>query len=188
MIDIRTKIMLDQLYEIQALKFGDFTLASGDKSKFYIDLRFLPSFPKIFSKFLNEMHNYIESNLDVEGVIGIPLAGIPFATGLSLKTNLPMYLLRKTSKNHGMKKLIEGPSIKSKSILLVDDLISSGHSKEFAIKAIRDLGGKISNLLVLINRGTQDFSAWEEKWKIKINSLYRISPSILENYQMNFLT
>ncbi|MFV2015565.1 MAG: orotate phosphoribosyltransferase [Candidatus Heimdallarchaeota archaeon] len=183
MIDGTTNTFLDQLYEIQALKFGDFTLASGAKSSFYIDLRFLPSFPKVFFNLIEQMYKYIEA-IEFDAIIGIPLAGIPFATALSLSSEKPLHLLRKTPKDHGLKKFIEGPSIEGKKILLVDDLISSGYSKEFAIKAIRDVGGKVSDLVVLINRATDSLDEWKQNWNISIHSLYNISSSILDNYRI----
>jgi uridine monophosphate synthetase len=183
MIDDVTKTFLDQLYRIEALKFGNFTLASGTESNFYIDLRFLPSFPSVFSNLINEMYKRTETISNYDAIIGIPLAGIPFGIALSLRSHKPYHLLRKTPKDHGMKKFIEGPSIEGKKILLVDDLISSGHSKEFAIEAIRNEGGKVSDLLVLINRAVQSFDEWERQWNISIHALYDVSSSILDNYK-----
>ncbi|MCE7733465.1 MAG: orotate phosphoribosyltransferase [Candidatus Heimdallarchaeota archaeon] len=183
MIDDTSKIFLDQLYKIGALKFGNFTLASGAESNFYIDLRFLPSFPSVFSNLINQMDSYAKSITDFDAIIGIPLAGIPFGTALSLSSNKPLHLLRKIPKDHGMKKLIEGPSIQGKKILLVDDLISSGHSKEFAIEAIRNEGGVVSDILVLINRTGQSIAEWEHKWDISIHALYDVSASILDSYR-----
>lgn len=183
MIDDTTKTFLDKLQEIEALKFGDFTLASGAKSNFYVDLRFLPSFPMIFSDIIDKMYQDIQALGAFDAIIGIPLAGIPFATALSLRTKKPLHLMRKIPKEHGMKKLIEGPSIEGKEILLIDDLISSGHSKEFAIDAIRNEGGKVSNLVVLINRASEPFDEWKKLWKISIHACYNASQSVLNNYR-----
>lgn len=185
MIDDTTKTFLDQLYEIEALKFGNFTLASGAESNFYIDLRFLPSFPSVFSNLINQMDNYITTLSDFDAIIGIPLAGIPFATALSLRLQKPLHLLRKIPKDHGMKKLIEGPPIEGKKILLIDDLVSSGHSKEFAIEAIRNEGGVVTDILVLINRTVHSIGEWERKWNISIHAVYDVSSTILDSYRIN---
>ncbi|MHA2031180.1 MAG: orotate phosphoribosyltransferase [Candidatus Kariarchaeaceae archaeon] len=184
MLNEQMKQFFDRLTSINALRFGDFTLASGAKSNFYIDLRYLPSYPDLYQDLIGAMFEQIRDTLSFDIIIGIPLAGVPFATSLSWRSKKPLHLLRKISKSHGLKKLIEGPPIDGKQVLLVDDLISSGHSKEFAINAIRDEGGEVSNLLVLINRGTQEFSKWEKEWKIKIHSLYDISPALLEEYRV----
>lgn len=187
MLDEHTKQFFDNLASVNALRFGDFTLASGAKSNFYIDLRYLPSFPDLYQDLILTMYKQIGETLNFDIIMGIPLAGVPFATSLSWISKKPLHLLRKTSKSHGLKKLIEGPPIEGKHVLLVDDLISSGHSKEFAIEAIRDEGGLVSDLLVLINRSTDDISSWEINWNIKIHSLYAISPSLIESYRVNFV-
>ncbi len=187
MLDERTKELFDKLTSIDALRFGEFTLASGAKSKFYIDLRYLPSFPDLYRDLITAMFDKIKVTLTFDVIIGIPLAGIPLATSLSWLCEKPLHLLRKTSKSHGLKKLIEGPPIKGKQVLLVDDLISSGHSKEYAIDAIRDQGGTVSNLLVLIDRREEKGSNWENNWNIKINSLYNITSRLLDDYYSNYI-
>ncbi|OLS19600.1 MAG: Orotate phosphoribosyltransferase [Candidatus Heimdallarchaeota archaeon LC_2] len=187
MQDKQTKELFDKLISIDALRFGDFTLASGANSKFYIDLRYLPSFPDLYQELITALYDKIKHILSFEIIIGIPLAGISFATSLSWISQKPLHLLRKTSKSHGLQKLIEGPSIKGKQVLLVDDLISSGHSKEYAIDAIRDQGGKVSNLLVLIDRREDKQSHWEKIWNVKINSLYTVTSDLLEDYYKKYI-
>ena len=85
-------------------------------------------------------------------MVAIPLAGIPFGTLIAFQLHKPFYILRKEPKKHGLKKLIEGEIKEGQKILLVDDLISSGFSKLFAINALREEGAIVENLFVFINR------------------------------------
>lgn len=166
----------ESLFEILektgALKFGDFTLASGTKSKYYIDLRIIPNFPEEFKLIIDLAIDYIKKNCsDIEGVVGIPLAAIPFGTMIATKLGKPYYILRKEPKGHGLNKMIEGELKKDQKILLVDDLISSGFSKLNAINAIRDEGAKVEDLFVFIDRTPEGLSDFEKEHSIKVHYL-----------------
>ncbi|MFW9922168.1 MAG: orotate phosphoribosyltransferase [Candidatus Thorarchaeota archaeon] len=155
-----------------ALKFGDFTLASGAKSKYYIDMRIIPNFPEEFEIIIDEAVEYIKENCkDIEGVVGIPLAAIPFASLIAYKLKKPYYILRKEPKDHGLKKMVEGEIKPGQKILLVDDLISSGFSKLFAIEAMREEGAKVEDLFVFIDRTPEGLVEFEKEQAIKVHYL-----------------
>lgn len=178
-----SKLFLDQLHKIGALKFGNFTLASGKTSDFYLDLRYIPAFPSLFKEIISQLTTQIISKLRVDLLIGIPLAGVPYASVAGISSELPVQLLRKEKKEHGLKKMIEGPSIMGKMVVLIDDLISSGFSKEYAIKEIREAGGKVEDLIVLVDRREHDSNDWESKWQIKVHNLYKISGYDISEYK-----
>ncbi|NHJ33340.1 MAG: orotate phosphoribosyltransferase [Asgard group archaeon] len=172
MSDDQTKDnIIKTLEKTGALKFGDFTLASGTKSKYYIDLRIIPNFPEEFNILIDEAVSYITKHFpDIEGIVAIPMAAIPFGTLIAHKLNKPYYILRKEPKKHGLKKMIEGEITKGQKILLVDDLVSSGFSKAFAITALREEGATVDDLFVFIDRskGLADF---EKEQSIKVHYL-----------------
>jgi orotate phosphoribosyltransferase len=117
---------------------------------------------------------YIQKTFpEVEGIVGIPMAAIPFGTLIAYKLKKPYYILRKEPKNHGLKKMIEGTIAKDQKILLVDDLISSGFSKSFAIEALRDEGADVLDLFVFIDRssGLEEF---EKANDIKVHYLINV--------------
>ncbi|MHA2037588.1 MAG: orotate phosphoribosyltransferase [Promethearchaeota archaeon] len=159
------------LEESGALKFGEFTLASGEKSKYYIDLRIIPNFPEAFDKIIDFAVTYIKNNIQLEGVVAIPLAGIPFGTMIANRLLKPFYILRKEPKGHGLKKMIEGKIKEGQKILLVDDLISSGFSKLFAINALREEGAAVEDLFVFVDRTTNTLLDFEREHSIKVHSL-----------------
>ncbi|MHA2363956.1 MAG: orotate phosphoribosyltransferase [Candidatus Hodarchaeales archaeon] len=179
---------LEKLEQINALKFGEITLASGVSSPYYLDLRYLPAYPEFFSTVMNQYYQKIILKLSYDAIIGIPLAGIPFATALSWISKKSLLLLRKSPKQHGLRKIIEGPPISGKTIVLFDDLISSGFSKEYAIQAIRESGGVITDLCVIVDRRPENEvlkNTWAQKMNITIHSLFQFSPELLKEYVSN---
>ncbi len=177
------ELIFDLLEKSGALKFGDFTLASGSKSKYYIDMRIIPNFPKEFEQLIDHAVTYIKANIpDLEGVVGIPLAAMPFGTLIAYKLKLPYYILRKEPKKHGLKKLLEGELKKGQKILLIDDLISSGFSKLGPINALRDEGAKVDDLFVFIDRTPEGLVEFEKEHGIKVHYLVN-AKDILEKAQ-----
>ncbi len=171
-----TAIAKDYIFEVLektgALKFGEFTLASGAKSKYYIDMRIIPNYPQEFEKLINEAVKYIQQTCpDIEGVVGIPLAAIPFGTLIANKLMKPYYILRKEPKEHGLMKMVEGEIKPGQKILLIDDLISSGFSKVFAIEALRNEGASVTDMFVFIDRTPEGLAEFEQQYNIKVHYL-----------------
>lgn len=167
---------LTHLEKNDILKFGEFTLASGAKSEFYIDLRVIPFIPDFFSTVMEQFAEKLLSETDFDVVCGIPLAGLPFATMVAYYTKKPLVLIRKTPKDHGLKKMIEGGDVKGKKVLVIDDLVSSGFSKEFAIEELRKEEAVVTTLGVIIDRREDRTKAqqWEKSKEVKVVSLFQL--------------
>jgi orotate phosphoribosyltransferase len=139
----------------EAIKFGDYTLSSGKKSPYYIDLRQTISSPItmdwISSSLVRIIINEIGKN-KVDKILGVPTAGVPFATMVSQKLALPLIYYRKARKEHGVRKKIEGSLERNDRVLIVDDLITTGESVIEAAEAVREQGGIASELVVLLDR------------------------------------
>ena len=146
-------------------------------------MRIIPNFPKEFEELIYHAVAYIKATIpDLEGVVGIPLAAMPFGTLIAYKLNLPYYILRKEPKKHGLKKMLEGEIKKGQKILLVDDLISSGFSKLAAINALRDEGAKVEDLFVFIYRTPEGLTDFEKEHNITVHYLVN-AKDILEKAQ-----
>lgn len=155
-----------------ALKFGDFTLASGAKSKYYIDLRVIPNYPQEFELLIDQAVGYLQKNCpQIEGIVAIPLTGIPFGVLIAHKLKKPFHLLRKEPKEYGLKKMIEGDIEKGQKILIIDDLITSGGSKVYAIKALREIGAEVQNVFLFIDRTPHGLAEFEKEQSIKVHYL-----------------
>ena len=143
------------LVRIGALRFGAFTLTSGKMSSYYIDLRIVPSFPDVFERVCSMYEEMARRDVGTDSfdrIASVPVAGIPFATCLSIKLRKPLVIVRKEAKTHGRGKRIEGIIKPGDRVLLVDDLITTGRSLRSTAKALRGEGGVVEDALVLIDR------------------------------------
>lgn len=122
-------------------KTGKFTLASGEKSDYYYDLKEAMGNPENLRQFVRDLDKkHKMKNFDV--IIGIDYGGIPLAVGLSLYTSLPFAVIKKETKDHGTQKRIEGWQ-EIGNVLLLDDVRTSGHSIKEAKQYLKSLGYKI---------------------------------------------
>jgi uridine monophosphate synthetase len=150
--------LTDQLYDTGCIKFGTFTLKSGLTSPIYIDLRLLASHPALLRDVAREMAAAAR-DLSFDRIAAIPLAGLPIGTALALEMDRPMIYPRPQVKAHGRQRSIEGEFSPGETVLVVDDLITTGTSKIEALEPLESAGLKVSDVLVLIDRdqgGTED--------------------------------
>lgn len=126
-------------------------------SPMYMNLRLLQSFPnelrKVVRVYRRMMRQLIADTdgFDPKVLAGIPLAGSPIATALSIVIDMPMITPRQPKK-HGLPGAIDGVVIKGQQVVLIDDLITGSHSKIEAAKVLRDAGLNPQAVLVLIDR------------------------------------
>lgn len=148
--------LLKGLIDTECFRLGEFTLKSGLKSPFYIDLRRTSSSPQLM-KIVGKAYARLIQNLPqkFDRVAGIPVAAISLATVASLETNLPMIYPRINKKEHGTGNLIEGQYRPGERVVLLDDLITTGKSKLEAIEILREAGLIVEDLVVLLERGDQ---------------------------------
>jgi len=137
------------------LKFGEFTLNSGKKSPYYIDLRQAISDPMTMDLIAGCLARIIENEVGTDSfdkIMGVPTAGIPFTALVCQKLAVPMLYYRKESKDHGIGKTIEGRMEANDRVIIIDDLITSGKSVIQVAEAVRKQGGQIAELVVLLDR------------------------------------
>jgi uridine monophosphate synthetase len=145
---------LGSLISTGCFKLGDFTLKSGKKSPFYIDLRRLVSDPAAMA-LAAEAYALTAEGIAFDRIAGIPAAGLPLATATSLRTGRPMLWPRMPAKEHGTGNRVEGDYKPGERLLLLDDLITTGASKLEAAEILRGEGLVVEDLVVLIERGRQ---------------------------------
>jgi len=140
-----------RLYDIEAIKFGSFTLKSGIESPFYIDLRLIPSYPLLLKAVSKAMWEKIQFS-DYELICGVPYTAMPIATVISMNHNIPMVMRRKEVKSYGTKKAIEGAYKTGQRCVLIEDLITSGSSIIETIEPLKNEGIVVKEVVVLIDR------------------------------------
>ncbi len=139
------------LYETNAIKFGEFTLKSGLKSPFYIDLRHIISEPKLLKQTADLIVEQVK-NLDFDYVSGIPYTALPIATLVADKLQKPLIYVRKEEKAYGTKNPVIGQYEKGKSCLIIDDLITTGESIVETAEKFQAAGLKTTDFVVIIDR------------------------------------
>jgi len=143
------------LVKVRALQIGTFTLSSGKLSSYYVDLRTVPSYPGAFRYVIDCYLSLIKNEVGLEkfdAIAGIPTAGLAFSSPVALELKKPMIYVRSEEKDYGHKKRIEGTIRPGWRVLVMDDLITTGHSLLSGIDAIREEGGEVKDVAVLIDR------------------------------------
>ena len=143
--------LADELLEAGCIKFGNFTLKSGLQSPIYIDLRQIITYPKLLEK-VGSAYLPLLKDLTFDRIAGLPYAAIPIATAVSLQGNYPMIYPRKEVKTYGTKAEIEGEYHSGETVVVVDDLATTGGSKFEAIEKLTGVGLVVKDVVVLVDR------------------------------------
>ena len=143
------------LYKNDIIKFGNFTLASGKDSSYYIDLRLVPSFPHQFRKMIKNLQNLIieKTGLDnFDSLASVPTGGLVITSALAIEIVKPLIYVRNKPKEHGTTQSIEGKISSGMKIIMVDDIMTTGTSVLNGIKQLKESDLSISDVFVIINR------------------------------------
>ncbi len=143
------------LHQNGIIKFGDFTLASGKKSSYYVDLRLVPSYPHQFRRMVKHLQSLISEQIgfdNVDSVASVPTGGLVISSSLAYELVKPLVYVRSQVKDYGTGKLIEGIVKSGDRILLIDDVATTGGSVINGIKELRKAGAKITDAYVIVNR------------------------------------
>ena len=143
------------LFKNNIIKFGNFTLSSGKKSSYYIDLRLVPSFPHQFRKMIKNLQKLIIQKIGLDNfdsLVSIPTGGLIIGSALAIETVKPLIYVRNKPKDHGTTKSLEGKILSGMQVMMIDDVATTGTSILNGIKELKAEGLSISNACVIINR------------------------------------
>jgi len=145
------------LLEIQAIKLNaknPFTWASGLKSPIYCDNRIALSYPEKRTYIKNQLANAIKDSFgDIDVIAGVATAGIPQGALVADELGLPFVYIRSSAKAHGMTNKIEGKLDKGQTVVVIEDLISTGKSSLNAVDALRNYGAKVAGMVAIFTYG-----------------------------------
>jgi uridine monophosphate synthetase len=144
--------LAQDLVDSQCVRFGQFKLKSGIMSPIYLDLRRLVTHPQILKR-VAQAYAATLKDLAFDRLAGIPYAALPIATAISLEIDRPLIYPRREAKDYGTKAVIEGDYQPGETIVVIDDLATTGGSKIEAIQKLEEAGLKVRDIVVLIDRG-----------------------------------
>ena len=178
------------LYEKKIIRFGDFTLASGKKSPYYIDLRLVPSYPIQYRKMIKGLQNLIAEDIGFENfhsLVSVPTGGLVVGASLATEILKPLIYVRKEAKEHGTSKAIEGVTCHEMKLLMIEDVVTSGGSIINAIKSIKEEKMVVTDAYAVVDRMEGATEALQSEG-VKLHSLLTIK-EITENlYEQKLIT
>jgi uridine monophosphate synthetase len=153
--------LIKQLFEVGAVQFGEFTLASGKTSPIYLDVRRLMASPELLRE-AAKAYARLLAPLEYDLVAGVPYGALTIGTAVSLEVGKPLIYPRKEVKNYGTKRQIEGQFSAGQKVAVIEDLITSGGSVLKAAQQLQQEGLQVRDLLVLIDREQGGKAALEQ--------------------------
>ncbi len=137
-----------------------YTWASGLRSPIYCDNRLLMGYPEARGAVTAGFMELLQTRgLKCDVLAGTATAGIPHAAWLAHATNMPMVYVRSKPKGHGRQNQIEGPLEPGQSVVVIEDLISTGKSSVAAVQALQEAGALVKHVLAIFSYGFEDADA-----------------------------
>ena len=139
---------------------GDFVLSSGQRAGWYVDLRRVLLAGR-FAPIAGRVMLAATADLSYEAVGGLTMGADPVAAAMmhAAARNgriLDAFVVRKGEKAHGMQQRIEGPGVKGRRVLAVEDTSTTGRSVLAAVEALQEAGAEVAGVAVLVDRGARD--------------------------------
>ncbi|WP_299293281.1 orotate phosphoribosyltransferase [Nitrosopumilus sp.] len=153
------------LHKNGIIKFGDFTLASGKKSSYYVDLRLVPSYPIEFRKMVKYLEQRISEDVGLDNfdsIVSVPTGGLVIASALAIETVKPLIYVRSKPKDYGTSKSVEGKIHEGMKVVMIDDVATTGGSVVNALKSLSEVNIKVNDAYVIVNRMEGADKAMEE--------------------------
>ena len=153
------KTELAQYINDLAVQRGDFTLTSGKKASFYIDLRQVSLDHRVAPLIGDVMLELLSEFPEAELVGGLTMGADPIASAIMHRAvlagrSLDAFVVRKEPKGHGMGKQVEGPDVSGKKVVVVEDTSTTGGSPLKAIEAVEKAGATVVAVAVVVDRDT----------------------------------
>ena len=180
------------LLQIKAIKLQPnkpFTWASGWKSPIYCDNRVTLSYPKVRTFIRQEFVNAITEKFGKPDVIaGVATGGIAQGALVAQELGLPFVYIRSEAKKHGLTNMIEGKIEKGQSVVVIEDLISTGGSSLKAVEALREAGCEVKGMAAIFTYGFKTANDNFKKAKCKLTTLSNYEILIKQALHSNYIT
>ena len=162
-------MLKEKLIECGAIRFGNFTLTSGKKSNYYVDIKKASTKHEILSLMGDLLSNHVRGDI----LAGVELGAVPLLVITAVKSKKDYLIIRKDKKEHGTSKLIEGDFQPGMTVDIIEDVVTTGGSVIRAIKILRNEGLRVERVICVVDReegGRENI----EKERIKLISLLTV--------------
>jgi orotate phosphoribosyltransferase len=144
----------------KAVVHGKVILSSGKEAEYYVDLRRV-TLDAVAAPLVGEVMLELTKHLDFDAVGGLTLGADPVATAMlhaaaKQGRKLDAFVVRKSEKAHGLQRRIEGPDVKGRRVLAVEDTSTTGGSVLIAVEALRAEGAEVVAVAVIVDRGSAE--------------------------------
>lgn len=188
---ITSKKIAELLLQIKAIKLqpeNPFTWASGWKSPIYCDNRIALSHPKVRTFIRQALVTAIEENYGKPDVIaGVATAAIAQGALVAESMELPFVYVRSSPKDHGRQNLIEGELSSGQSIVVIEDLISTGKSSLKAVRSLRDADCKVKGMISIFTYGFPQAESNFNDENCPVISLCNYDTLLLQAVESNYI-
>lgn len=149
--------LIEQIRNLAVIR-GRVTLASGREADYYIDLRRV-TLDGAAAPLVGSVMRDLVADWEFEAVGGLTLGADPVAVAMLHDAahaggRLDAFVVRKESKAHGLQRRIEGAEVAGRRVLLVEDTSTTGGSVMTAVESVREAGGEIVGVAVIVDRDT----------------------------------
>lgn len=156
-MDANEKDQLRQMLLDRSMRFGEFVLSSGATSNYYIDVRKTSLHAQGLSMISKLFYETLQAD-NVTAIGGLTLGADPLVAGLMLyaaQQGRPLegFLVRRTTKDHGLRGQVEGNLAGHKRVAILDDVITSGESALIAAEAAESYKAQVVRVLTVVDRG-----------------------------------
>ncbi|MFE0105718.1 orotate phosphoribosyltransferase [Streptomyces sp. NPDC059009] len=157
--DVRGALL--QQIKDKAVVHGKVTLSSGIEADYYVDLRRI-TLDGTAAPLVGEIMLDLTAALEYDAVGGLTLGADPIADAMlhashargTRSVPLDAFVVRKAAKAHGMQRRVEGPDIKGRRVLIVEDTTTTGGSPLTAVEAAREAGAEVVAVATIVDRAT----------------------------------
>jgi orotate phosphoribosyltransferase len=133
-----------------ALLEGDFVLSSGKRSSFYVDKYLFSTEPNLLRDVAAALSEELPAG--VERLAGVELGAVPLVTATALHTGLPYVIVRKSAKEHGTGRGIEGNLERGERVALIEDVVTTGTQAVQAARSLERAGAEVVTIVAVLDR------------------------------------
>lgn len=164
---------LAELISRYAVMRGDFVLASGKRSSYYINIKRAYTKPEVLREIVAEMEKELKK-LEYDYLAGVAVGAVPIVACVALAVNRPFLIVRKEKKGYGTGAKIEGEWERNKRVVLLEDVTTTGGSVLAAARALRGEGLICEDVVVVVDREEGAEEALKRE-RLRLLPLLRVS-------------